>query len=211
MSRILNYILGALALFLLIMFIAAKCSDSKHIKENASLKNELFACQNAPVKSDTVFIYDTIVEYKYIKPKPSSKPNDEPGLPSVTTTGCDNTKAVYYSETFSKQGAKIHWEALTGCENDSAIIQYIRFPEIIVPKEIITNTKTVTVEKKVEVPAKIRSKFMVYGGTFANNLSSFPGLELGMGYLHKQAWGITAGPMYNDKKVYGSLKVFVTF
>lgn len=205
MERILNYILLAICIFLVVLLVNSQCSNNKHVKQIIELKDKLSACENAPIKTDTVYIYDTIYEVKYIRPKPTSNPNTE------VKSNCENIKQVYYSDTFEKKGAKIHWEALTTCNNDSAIIDYIRFPEIVIPKEIITNTKVLYDTVKVNVPAKIKSKFLIYGGAFGNNLTKFPGIEAGVGYLHKQSWGLMIGPSYVDKNVYGSLKVFVTF
>ena len=154
--------------------------------------------------------YDTITEYKYVKPKPRPTPTDG-GVSSPSPTGCGSISSVYYSDVFEKKGAKIHWEAYTECENDSAKIQEIRFPEIILPKEIITTTKTVPDTIPKEVPAKIRSKFAIYGGAVANNLKNFPGVELGVGYLHKQTWMLSGGALYLDNKAYGNLRVTIMF
>ncbi len=63
----------------------------------------------------------------------------------------------------------------------------------------------------IEVPAKVKSKFLVYGELGANNFNSFPVVGAGVGYLHKQSWWLTVGGMYLDTKAYGTVKVGITF
>lgn len=202
--EILKWILIVVLLGAVCFFGFKSCNSDK---KNIQLSQELTLCKNTPAKSDTVIVHDTItsVEYVYLKPKP--KPNDNSGVQGTPNTPKHST---YYSENFKSKGVTIHWEAETEFKNDSAKIKYIRFPKIIVPREVITNTKTVHDTIPVEVPADIRSKFGFYGGLGAKDFKNFPMVEAGAMYLHKQSWGLQGGALYLDKSLYGTVKIFVT-
>jgi hypothetical protein len=100
---------------------------------------------------------------------------------------------------------------MSECINDSSQISFIRFPEILAPKDVITITKTVLDTINIEVPAKVKSKFLVYGELGANNFNSFPVVGAGVGWLYKQRWVLMGGAMYLDSKAYGTVKVGITF
>lgn len=202
--KILQWILIGILLGAVCFLYVGKCSTEK---KNTQLSKELLACQNAPKQIDTV--YDTIRPDPKIvyKPSPKPKPNDYQWVQGTTTIGCNKISPTYYSETYKEKGIRIHWEASTSCSNDSAVMDFIKFSEIVVPTKIVYETKLV--DKPVEVPAKLKSKFLLYGGAGIHSFNEFPAVECGVGYIHKQSWGVMVGPMYADK-AYGSIKIFVT-
>lgn len=205
--EILKWSLIVVLLGVACLFGVKSCNSDK---KNVQLSTELLACQNAPIVRDTIHDTITIVEYKYIKPTPKPKPNDNTGLPPTAVTKCSDITSVYYSDVFKKEGVEVSWEAFTGCSNDSSILSFIRFPKITYPKETIVETKTVIDSIPVEVPAILKSKFGFYGGVGAKNFKEFPVVEAGAMYLHKQSWGLQGGAMYFDKSLYGTIKIFVT-
>lgn len=213
MRTVLNYILTGLLVTSLIFLTITQCSSSKKEKSIAKLQNELFACKNAPIRTDTIHDTLRIVEYRTIKPvaKPKPAEDDYGGVSPTTDTKCSSIASSYYSENYTAKGVKIHYEALTACNNDSSQLVYVRFPEILVPKETIIQTKTVHDTIPVKVPSKVRSKFAIYGGFTADNLKNFPGVELGIGYLHRQGWMLSAGALYMDNKPYGNLRIAIIF
>jgi len=206
-KNVLLYVLAAISIAGVIAFFVLRSNVSKRDVSIVNLQKELFACQNTLPHIDT--IRDTVrISGSHVHPKP--QPNDNQGVQKPSATTCNPT-GVFYSETYSKEGVKLHWQASTMFKDDSCLIDYIEFPEILYPKEIITVTKTVvdTVEK--EVPAKIKSKVFGYGGLWLNNFQEFPGIELGVGYLRKNNWFLQGGALYLNGNFYGTIKVGVTF
>lgn len=217
-SRIFNSILAVLLIVLLILLTLQLLKTSKLKVEKANLEKELYYCQHAPIVSDTVRDIIRIVEYITIKPKPKPLPEwSNTGLLRSVPEKCKEITPTYYSETYKSsnkldsQGVVIKWEAQSECINDSSQITFIRFPEILAPKEIITVTKTVLDTIKLEVPTKLGNKFLVCGELGANNFNSFPVIGVGVGILYKQNWFLTVGGMYLDTKAYGVIKVGITF
>jgi hypothetical protein len=207
MNRIITYILGGITVVLFILLLLAQgCNNSKD-KEIAGLQKLLYECTSAPVNIDT--IHDTIyLPQAIIKPKPKPIPVDvQPVISSSPREKCDNISSTYYSEAYKQKGVSLHWEAMASCSGDSAKLEYIRFDNIIVPKQIITLTKKVPTPVAVETPLK--SKFIIYGGVVGNSIKNFPGIEGGVGYLHKQNWGIQLGGIYLNDSPYISAKIFV--
>lgn len=214
LHKVANYILtGILIAFLILSAVLVYIIDTKN-KKIVQLDEQLYRCINAPVIVDT--IYDTIylTQAKYIYPKAKENPNKDEwdefkqlsqSVAQSSNSGCDNTHSSYYSEVYDKDGVKIHWNALAECNNDSAQIALLEFTDIVVPKEIVT--KTIQVEKPIEVPAKLTNKFLLYGGPHINSLSKFPAIEVGAGFLHKQNWTILVGGTYLDNKMYGTIKI----
>lgn len=204
MNRLLYITIGVLLGVLLVSLYF----NNRQKKEKEALSIALSKCINSPVKVDTVYDTIRILDVKYIKPKPI-KPDDNKWIPEPSTEGCKNISPTFYSEHLQEQGVEIHWEALSACENDSAKIQFIRFPYISIPKQTIV--ETVEVEKRVEVEAKLKGKFLATGGVVFNSFDKFPGVEAGIGYLYKQNWGVQLSGIYLQNTGYVSTKVFVTF
>jgi hypothetical protein len=206
-NKILIGALGVLVLAGIILFFVQRSSISKRDANIANLQKELYACQNTLPHIDT--FYSTIVIKDPTHSHP--KPNDNQGVQKPKDSTKCNPTGVFYSENYEKEGIKIHWQASTMLKKDSCIIDYIAFPEIVYPKELVIKTVTVidTVDK--EVPAKIKSKFVAYGGLWTDNFKYFPGVELGIGYLRKNNWFIIGGAMYLDQRFYGTIKVGITF
>jgi hypothetical protein len=136
-SRILNIILAVLLVASLIYLTLQLISNSKLKVEKANLEKSLFYCQHAPTTVDTIHDTIRIVEYRTIKPQPKPLPNGS-GVSPTTTAKCADITPTYYSETYKAKGLAIRWEALSECSGDSSQITFIRFPEILAPKEIIT-------------------------------------------------------------------------
>lgn len=213
--KIINYILSGITIALVIVIIYLLHLLDGDAVSIEKLQKDIYICQNAPTKitivRDTVFV-DREVEYIRPKPKPTpiiSKDTNGQSLPPIEDKRCYNISSSFYAETFEKEGVKISWNALTECRNDSATLAFLDFSEITYPKEIIE--KTVPVEKIVETPIPLKNKFVLYGGVTANSLKTFPGIELGIGMLHKQNWMVTMGALYLNEGMYGSLKVGITF
>ena len=150
----------------IISIVLTSIIDKKN-KKIVDLDEQLYKCINAPIKIDTV--YDTIylTQIKYIYPKAKENPNKDEweefkrlaqSVAPTSNIGCGNISSSYYSEVYEKEGIKIAWNALSECSNDSAKISFLEFSDVVIPKEIIT--KTIQVDKPVEIPAKIKNKFL---------------------------------------------------
>lgn len=198
------------------VFLGVSCLlfyDRVSIKKSSEkLLKELNECRNRPIKIVYSTKYDTIYIDKIVYPKP--KPHDNGGLqkPSDTTadTICAEAVPCFYSDVYETEGNKIYWEAETAVENDSAKLTCISFTKVILKRNVETITEK-SPPDTVYVDKKLSGKFGIYGGLFGNNFNEFPGVEAGVGYLHKQSWSISAGPMYKDNKVYGNLRIFIAF
>lgn len=209
MERILNYILGGVIIVLLTLLGVQWFKGVSKDKQILALNSELNACQNAPVHVDTVHDTIRIVTKQWLHPKPTTGGN----IHVDTDIPCDSIESSYYSETFKENGVQIHYEALTACDNKKAILESIRFPEIIVPTEKIIETKTVTDTVTKEVPAKINNSFLVYGEVVGNSLEVFPGVGVGVGFQFKNNWSITFGGnyMFPTKTTYANVRFTFNF
>lgn len=216
--KIITYVLTGILLMLFIISIVLTSVIDKKNKKIVDLDEQLYKCINAPIKIDTV--YDTIylTQIKYIYPKAKGNPNKDEweefkrlsqSVAPTSNIRCGNISSSYYSEVYEKEGVKIAWNALSECNNDSAKISFLEFSDIIIPKEIIT--KTIQIDKPIETPAKIKNKFLLYGGTMLKSFDEFPGIEAGAGVLYKQNWVLTIGGTHVNKQTYGSIRLCVTF
>lgn len=180
------------------------------------LSLELNICKNTPsvirVVYDTVHITDTVFVKPTPKPKPDvvgtitytpAQPNIVVTVPGSLSLKCENIMPTYYNETYIKDSIKIHYEAMVECIRDSALLTLLRFSDIYYPSKTIT----------VEVPAKplsLSNKFGIYGGVTLNSFNTFPGVETGGSFLHKQNWQISAGGLYLNK-LYGNFRITIFF
>jgi len=206
---------------LVIVYFTGTAVVNSFKKENALLVEKVYACEHAPTVTTTVAvpaISKDSAQYKPV-PKPNPYAYTTPTHEKVPVVPADSssprevskTSGVFYSEVYSGSKYKVHWEALTTIENDSAKIAWIKFPEILGEDHIITTTKTIHDTVKVDVPLKLKSKWGVYAGGSTVDFKSLGSFQGGAMYLHKQSWAIQAGPMVFDKQIMANFNFIFLF
>lgn len=96
-----------------------------------------------------------------------------------------------YADSYKQDGVRIRWEALT-----KGTLEWIKFPNIIIPERITTVEKKVPVHDTTQVLVEL-SHVGLYARLLVNNFKEFPAIEAGGIMSFKGKGGLTAGAMYN--------------
>jgi len=166
------------------------CTKNKVIQ---SLNDEIKACQNAPVKSDTV--HDTT----YIKGETKIKP--VPVKVVVHDTIIKQINEVWYDSVFNKNGLRFRWKSRIWGSMD-----YISFSDFVIPKETITITKTVLKDTCLPVLKQPLFRWGPYVGMPLNSFSKLSGVEIGAQVVVKDQLTVSAGMLLMNG-VYGNITV----
>lgn len=164
-----------------LMWLTRGCTDDNKIEK---LTKELSDCRNAPHVIDTV--HDSIIVYSntIIHPKPK--------IVTDTVYRTSDICRNFYDSTYRNGKLKIHYQIQTnGCE-----IEALSFPDVVVPKEVIYDTKVIDTCIGVEPAYKPKNHFGVEFNLIGNNFKVFPGAGCGLFWSFKDKWGINGGVEY---------------
>lgn len=188
LSKIINIILGIVCLFLLITCIIFYLKVDKCNKQRITAIAERDACWRSPVKIDT--IHDTIHLPGGIVIRPI------PIKVIIHDTVFVKLVESWYDSTYIGLGWRFRWRAYT-----LGTIEDISFSDFVIPKEIITYTKTVDtcLMKNPEIrskshlwayfkPGVVVSPFKVVNAT------------VGLQYTRKDKWGVGVSGGYDWDK-----------
>ena len=183
--KILNYVLGAVIILLLIFTGIFYFKGVKYQKQLREAIAERDYCWKAPMKIDT--IHDSIVISGGVVIKPV------PVKVIVHDTIYVKLTERWYDSTYTGNGWKFRWRSYT-----LGSIEDITFSDFVIPKEIITYTKTIDTclpKPPVKVPL---SHFWLYGSPKATiDPFKVTGATAGFLYTRKNKWGLGAGVGYD--------------
>lgn len=194
------FIATAILLLLALFFSTFVVIDSNRKQQTIeSYKDSLHACQNAPIRIDTIRITTTAVLGDTLRPKPKPKPKPNPVVIADTvyvidSVDCNVLEDSFYDERYQKitgtDTIALTWSAHVWGE-----IDWITFKDITYPRIIVDRIKTVTIASSpTHIPT---SHWGLYMDVFGSNFKQMPGVGAGVRYTYKDKWGIHGGADYN--------------
>jgi len=184
-NKILTYILLFLVLCLLGLGIWGYFKYQKQAKALREVTAERDYCWTAPVKIDT--IHDSIVISGGVIIKPI------PIKIIVYDTVFVKLRESWYDSTYSGAGWRFRWRAFA-----LGSLEEIGFSDFVIPKEIITYTKTVdTCLFKEPVKQSLSHLWLYIRPGMIVSPFQVSNVTTGLQYTRKNKWGIGAGIGYD--------------
>ena len=173
----------ALVGVIIFQFLFYKCESSRLNKVIEQKDLAIAACVNAPVKIDTIVRTDTLREV--IKLPYTYRVVDTVKVDSLVNYELEHRE---YTGTYVHPQFEVHWKADVMGELGSLTIE----PPSLIKSLVITKEKTVDLTQYItEKPKEKSHLYTTFGGTVLTD--KFWGADVGLMYIRKEGWGISAG------------------
>jgi len=188
--KLLNYGLFIVIGGLLFLFADQGCRKERYKRQASEFQARYDSCLNSPIQIDT--IHDTIHLPGGIRIKPV------PIREIVYETIYVQKREAWYDSTYKSDGWRFRWKAYT-----LGSLEEISFSDFVIPREIITITKTVDT-CLFKLPKYMpMSHFWVYARPqMIIKPTEFVSATVGVLYTHRDRWGLGMGVGFDWKTHY---------
>ena len=184
-SKILNYGLFIVIGGLLFLFADQGCRKERYKRQAAEFQARYDSCLNAPIQIDT--IHDTIHLPGGIRIKPI------PVREIVYETIYVQKRESWYDSTYAGSGWKFRWQAYT-----LGTLEEISFSDFVIPREIVTYTKTVdTCWLKPPIGITMSHLWLYVKPGMIISPFKVSNTTLGLQYTRKDKWAVGIGGGYD--------------
>ena len=195
--KILTGVFAGAAIVFLCLWQISGCANKK-------LTQQVYDCRHAPVKIDTVVKIVKVTDSIWLHPKEVVRWKTEFIHDTVPAKYCDK----FYSDTYKYIKGTLVGKVKYEVRSKDCGIE-IRFPDVELPVQYITETKTVDtcIDKKCP-----KNKYGIGVGVLFNNFKSFPVFDAGFLAIFNKV-GIEPQILYNpvDAHLYGGATFFYLF